>query len=260
MKTVSLVFPAYNEAHRVGRLVDDLEATAERDLSGAGLELLEALVVDDGSADGTARVLAERAKGSPWIGVLTDGAVNRGKGATIARGVEAARGELVLFADVDLATPLSEAAKLSAALERGASIAIGSRDLPGSVVTGAPLYRKQMGRTFHACVRRLTGLPFKDTQCGFKLMPTAIARELLREQAIPGFAFDVELLVRATALGYEIAEVPISWHHQPGSRLRPLPATLSMTRDVLRIARSARAARRADGHGPAHPLVDNPPP
>ncbi|MGI8802053.1 MAG: glycosyltransferase [Solirubrobacteraceae bacterium] len=250
-QTLSLVIPAYNEEHRVGRLLDGL-----RELSAAGvpgLRLLEAVIVDDGSTDATAAAVQAELPGAPWIRLISDGTPNRGKGAATGRGVAAARGELVLLTDVDLATPLHEVAKLHAVLGGGVDVAIGSRDVPGSVVTGASFHRKLMGRIFNYGVRRMTGLPFRDTQCGFKLMGTAAGRRLLGEQLVAGYAFDVELLLRARALGLRVAEVPIRWEHRPGSKLNPLPAAVSMSVDVLRLVRAARRTDPDLAHEPCGP-------
>jgi dolichyl-phosphate beta-glucosyltransferase len=236
--TLSIVFPAYNEEQRIGTLLDGVSAVAAAGLPG--LELLEAVIVDDGSVDGTvARVEAVLA-GAPWITLLADGSPNQGKGRATARGVRAARGDLVLLADVDLAAPIAEVTKLHEALRAGAELAIGSRDVPGSVVTGASFHRKLMGRIFNYAVRRMTGLPYRDTQCGFKLMPTPVGRRLLGDQLVAGYAFDVEMLLRARAFGVRVAEVPIDWEHRPGSKLNPLPAAVSMSRDVLRLVRAER--------------------
>ncbi len=236
--TLSIVFPAYNEEDRMGDLLAGLKEVADAGLPR--LTVLEAVIVDDGSIDGTVARVRAALPSSPWITLLADGTPNQGKGAATARGVAAARGDLVLLADVDLATPLSEVSKLHDALRRGSDVAIGSRDVPGSVVTGASFHRKMMGRIFNYGVRRMTGLPFRDTQCGFKLMPAATGRRLLGVQAIAGYAFDVELLLRARALGLHVDEVPIAWEHRPGSKLNPLPAAVVMTRDVLRLALADR--------------------
>lgn len=244
--TLSIVFPAYNEERRLGRLLDGLRETAAAGLPG--LRLLEAVIVDDGSLDATAARVAVELDTAPWITLVSDGSPNQGKGAATARGVAAARGELVLLADVDLATPLDEVVKLHDAMRGGADLAIGSRDVPGSVVTGASFHRKLMGRVFNYGVRRVTGLPFRDTQCGFKLMPAGVGRRLLSAQLVAGYAFDVEMLLRARALALRVAEVPICWEHRPGSKLNPVPAAVAMSRDVLRLA---RAARRTD-HDVAH--------
>jgi dolichyl-phosphate beta-glucosyltransferase len=237
--TLSVVFPAYNEEQRIGELLDGLRAVAAAGLPG--LELLEAVIVDDGSVDGTVGRVEAALPGAPWITLVADGSPNQGKGRATARGVTAARGDLVLLADVDLAAPLAEVSKLHAALLReGADLAIGSRDVPGSVVTGASFHRKLMGRIFNYAVRRMTGLPYRDTQCGFKLMPTPVGRRLLGDQLVAGYAFDVEMLLRARAFGLRVAEVPIAWEHRPGSKLNPLPAAVSMSRDVLRLVRAER--------------------
>ena len=246
--TLSIVVPAYNEERRIEPLLDGLRALAATGVPG--LELLEAVIVDDGSTDGTVHRVAAELGTAPWITLVADGGPNQGKGAAIARGVAAARGELVLLADVDLATPLAEVGRLLAALERGAEVAIGSRDVPGSVVIGASFHRKLMGRVFNYGVRRVTGLPYRDTQCGFKLMPSGVGRTLLGDQLVAGYAFDVEMLLRARALGLRVVEVPIRWTHRPGSKLNPLPAAFAMTRDVLRLAAADRQT--------AHELAQEP--
>jgi dolichyl-phosphate beta-glucosyltransferase len=249
--SLSIVFPAYNEELRIGELLAGLRAVAAGGLPG--LELLEAVIVDDGSCDATVARVKEELPGAPWITLVADGTPNQGKGAATARGVAAARGELVLLADVDLATPIDEVVKLHAALRGGVDLAIGSRDVPGSIVTDASFHRKLMGRIFNYSVRRATGLPFRDTQCGFKLMPTSVGRRLLGGLAVAGYAYDVEVLLRARALGLEVAEVPIRWRHRPGSKLNPLPAAVAMSRDVLRLARAERRSDPDLAHEPCGP-------
>jgi dolichyl-phosphate beta-glucosyltransferase len=242
--TVSLVFPSYNEERRLPRLADALRTSAAGDLADAGLELVEAIVVDDGSLDASAGVLRAQAPATPLLAPLIREGANQGKGAAVKAGVERARGDLVLVSDVDLAAPLAEARKLRAALDAGASIAIGSRALAGSDVTGVPLPRRIMGRVFNRLVRVLSGLPYRDTQCGFKLMRADLARELLSEQLTPGFAFDVEILMRARRRGLAVAEVPIAYHHDPDSSIDAAGASLGMARDVARLARALRRRGR----------------
>jgi dolichyl-phosphate beta-glucosyltransferase len=209
-------------------------SSATADLRVEGLELAEIVIVDDGSADRTPAMLREAAsRDHLFVSLLRS--TNEGKGAALAAGVRHARGELTLLCDVDLSTPLAEIGKLYERLEAGADVAIGSRDIPGSVVE-APEHRKHIGRTFNLMVRRLTGLPFKDTQCGFKLMPTAIARSLVEGQLVTGFAFDVEMLMRARAMGVSIAEVPVTYIHDRDSKVNPLSASPRMALDVLRLA------------------------
>jgi len=205
-----------------------------------GLELAEVVVVDDGSADRTPEMLREAAARDPLFAPLLRGGGNEGKGAALRAGAAVARGELTLFVDVDMSTPLGELEKLWARLRDGADVAIGSRDVTGSVLVHAPWHRKYIGRAFNRLVRLLTGLPFKDTQCGFKLMHTEVARELLAEQTVSGYAFDVELLMRARARGLEVVEVPVTYIHDHDSRVNPLTAAPRMALDIVRLSRRMR--------------------
>lgn len=241
--TVSLVIPSYNEERRLPRLAAALRSGARDDLAGGGLDLIEAIVVDDGSVDSSADVLRQEQLSTPGLAPLIREGPNAGKGAAIAAGVRAARGDLVLVSDVDLAAPLREAGKLRAAIDDGAEIAIGSRALGSSRVTGIPLRRRAMGRAFNALVRVLSGLPYRDTQCGFKLLRRDVARELTAEQITPGFAFDVELLMRARRGGLRVAEVPIEYHHDPDSSIAAASASGRMAWDVARLARRLRRGR-----------------
>jgi dolichyl-phosphate beta-glucosyltransferase len=236
MKTLSLVIPAYNEEARLPALLRALATTAEPAVAEAGLTLLESIVVDDGSSDRTKEVLATAASEDSRLKAVHDYERNRGKGAAFAAGVSHARGDYVLLADADLSTPIEELGKLTAAVEQGADIAIGSRAIEGAVVERGPLHRKILGAGFNRTVRVLTGLPLHDTQCGFKLLPTDAARRLLAEQTCPGFAFDVELLMRADQAGLRIVEVPVLYLHDSRSRVRVGSASVKMLRDVSGLA------------------------
>jgi dolichyl-phosphate beta-glucosyltransferase len=223
-------------------LLDVLARSAAETIAEGGFELVEALVVDDGSTDRTASMLRAAAEENRRLEPLLDFAHNQGKGAAFAAGVARVRGEYVLLVDVDLSTPLSELGKLTAAIRAGADIAIGSRAVPGAVVERGPLHRKVLGNSFNGAVRLLTGLKIRDTQNGFKLFPTAIARQLLAEQTCPGFAFDVELLMRADRAGLKIAEVPILYLHDARSSVRVGSAGMQMLKDVGGLAYRLRRA------------------
>ncbi len=247
-RAVSLVVPLRNEELRLGPFVDAVGPRVGQPRTG-GLGLAEVVRVDDGSTDQTASQLAALAERRGWTVVMAS-KTSRGKGDAVARGTRVASSRLVLFSDVDLAAPLSETAKLAAALDRGAVIAIGSRDVSGATVT-APAARKVVGRTFNTYVRATTGLPVRDTQCGFKLMPVEVARSLLSSLLAPGLAYDVELLMRARMAGYPVVEVPITYRHGEDSRVRPVVHAAGMGRDVLRLAYHLRLVpaltrRRAD--------------
>jgi dolichyl-phosphate beta-glucosyltransferase len=234
--TLSLVIPAFNEEARLPDLLAALERDAIPAVEHAGMQLVEILIVDDGSIDRSREMLEQAAKHDDLLGPVFAYRENRGKGAAFAAGVERARGDYVLLADVDLSTPLDELSKLTAAIREGADIAIGSRAIAGAVVERGPLHRKILGNSFNGAVRLLTGLRLRDTQNGFKLFPAPVAKRLVAEQTCPGFAFDVELLMRADQAGLRTAEVPILYLHDSRSRLRVASASMEMLRDVSGLA------------------------
>ena len=236
----SVVIPAYNEAARLPAYLKDVIAYFEaRDVP------FEILVVDDGSADGTAERVREISAGRGFIGVHAL-PVNRGKGAAVREGMRRTTGALKLMADADGATPIAEVERLEGALARGADIAVGSRVLRDpSVVRQTRLHRKLSGHVFNFIVRRLGVSAVVDTQCGFKLFRRAAADKLFGALATDGFGFDVELLLLAQRRGYRVAEVPINWTDQPGSKVGVLTDGPRMLRDIVAARwRLARAAPR----------------
>jgi dolichyl-phosphate beta-glucosyltransferase len=245
--TLSLVIPAYNEEVRLPALLEKLAAEADEAVAAAGMRLLEVLIVDDGSSDRTAELLRAAAAENGRLKPVLEFDRNRGKGAAFAAGALRAEGDYVLLADVDLSTPLDELSKLTAALEGGADVAIGSRAVPGAVVERGPLHRKVLGNTFNGAVRAITGLRVRDTQNGFKLFPTEAVKRYAGRQTAPGFAFDVELLMRAQREGLRIAEVPILYLHDARSSVRVVSASPRMLREVAGLAyRLRRAPEAAD--------------
>lgn len=235
MKTVSVVVPAFNEEARLPRLLEVVEATGAEQFAKAGLQLLEVIVVDDGSTDRTPQVLTD-ASAMPWLRPVITRKPNVGKGSAVRRGVRRARGELTLICDTDLATPLGEVRKLHDALTTGADLAIGSRALDPRLEREMPRYRRLTGRAFNLGMRVVTGLPFRDTQCGFKLMSTSVAQTLLREQLVRGFAFDVEMLMRARNAGLLVEEVPVVYVHDHDTRVSLASVAAQMGRDVIKLA------------------------
>jgi glycosyltransferase involved in cell wall biosynthesis len=183
------------------------------------------IVVDDGSRDGTAKLVEEWQREHPEVRLLRNPG-NRGKGFTVRHGVMEARGEWILSTDADLSAPIGELDKLIAAVEctdasgKAAKIAIGSRALDRSLVGvhQSPL-REGAGRVFNLLMRLVTGLPFRDTQCGFKLFEAAAARQIFARQTLDGFSFDVEDLVIAQVLGYKAVEVPVVWNNVEGTKV-----------------------------------------
>lgn len=223
--TLSIVIPAFDEEARLAPTVRGAVACVRS--RGVGGEVI---VVDDGSRDGTSALVQRLAEELPEVRLVRL-AANQGKGYAVRSGVLNAKGELVLFADADGATPWAELARLESAVAAGADVAIGSRALDSAETTvRARWHRRAMGRTFHRLVELLTVRGFRDTQCGFKLFRGPVAQDLFARMRMNGFSFDVEVLLMAQRGGHQVVEVPVNWVHQPGSRV-------SLVRDSLRMAR-----------------------
>ena len=205
---VTIVIPAFNEANRLPRTLIALTSWID-----ARPEHFEVIVVDDGSSDETSAI----AYNYPSIR-FSALPCNQGKGAAVRHGILLATGDLILMMDADLATPLSEFDLLKQSITSGSDIAIGSRPLRTSTLSvRQPILRELAGRLFNFIVRTVSGLPFQDTQCGFKLWKSGPAKDCFTRCIIDGFAFDVECLVVAKALGYSVTEVGVKWAHQPGA-------------------------------------------
>jgi glycosyltransferase involved in cell wall biosynthesis len=211
-RSISIIIPAYNEEKRLPGTLRTVKAYLE----ATSWEFAEIVVVDDGSRDGT----VELARGAGARVLLNSG--NRGKGYSVRHGMLKAEGEWALFSDADLSTPIEELEKLWSAVERGAAqAAIGSRDLDRSLIgVRQPLFRELGGRVFNLVIRTVTGLPFHDTQCGFKLFETSAAREIFRRQRVERFGFDVEVLYIGQSLGYRAVEVPVRWNDVAGTKVK----------------------------------------
>lgn len=224
--SLSIVIPAYNEEPR---LAATLERISEY-LASQAPPFAEILVVDDGSRDCTAQVAAR----FPGVRVLRNPG-NRGKGYSVRHGMLEARGEWTMFTDADLSTPVEELEKLWAAAREGAAVAIGSRALDRSLIgVHQPYLRETSGRLFNLFMRMVTGLPFHDTQCGFKLFRSCAARKIFARQSLDGFGFDVEVLFIARRLGYPVAEVPVRWNDVAGTKVS-LARGMQAFLDPLRI-------------------------
>ncbi len=227
---LSIVVPAFDEEQR---LRVNLPAIA-RYVEEQRLEA-EILVVDDGSRDATARV-AESFLAQTRGRVLRVGE-NRGKGHAVRGGLLAAAARWVLVTDADLSTPIAEHARLAAAVrDHDLDGAIGSRALPGSrVEVRQARPRELMGKSFNLLVRALTGLPFRDTQCGFKLLDRERMRPLVERMVIERFAFDVELLYLCMRFGLRVEEIPVVWRNDPRTTVSIVTDAPRMLLDVLRV-------------------------
>jgi dolichyl-phosphate beta-glucosyltransferase len=232
----SIIIPAYNEADRIANtlreVVNYLQTTSPES---------ELIVVNDGSTDATSDVVRDVfAAPSVVTTRLLEHSPNRGKGAAVREGLLDATKPIGLFSDADLSTPIEEAPKLVDPIASGElDVAFGSRALDRSLIGNRqPWRREQGGRVFNLIVRLATGLPFWDTQCGFKAFRLDSMRPILETAETDGFGFDVELLYRARKANLRMKEIPVRWNHYEGSKV-------SVLRDSVRMVREVAALRRA---------------
>jgi dolichyl-phosphate beta-glucosyltransferase len=226
----SIVIPCFNEAGRIGATV-----RATVDYLYENSPQSELIVVNDGSTDATASITREVFSHTKIATRLLENFPNRGKGAAVRSGLLAAQKPIGLFSDADLSTPLGEMPKLIEPIANGEiDIAFGSRAIDRSLIGHhQPWRREQAGRIFNLLVRLATGLPFWDTQCGFKAFRLDICRPIIEAARIDGFAFDVELLYLAQRAGLRIREIPVRWNHAEGSKVRFIHDSLRMLREVI---------------------------
>jgi dolichyl-phosphate beta-glucosyltransferase len=227
---LSIVVPCYNEEQRLPRTIELIE----RYLAGKGVSY-ELILVDDGSSDGTRKVMDAAAERNPAVR-LEALPQNRGKGRALAEGVAAARGAEILVTDADLSTPIEEIDKLRAELAKGAGVAIASRALKGSrVEVSQPIYRVLMGKAFNLLVQAVLLPGIWDTQCGFKLFRADVAHDAFAALTTDGFGYDPEVLYRAARRGVRIVEVPVVWRNSAPTKVSPIKSSLDMFRHVVRI-------------------------
>ncbi len=235
---LSIIIPAYNEKSNFknGALSDVNSYLSKQDFNW------EVLVIDDGSSDGSPEMIEAFCKKHTGFRLVRNS--HMGKAGTVAKGVDEASGQYLLFTDFDQATPLSEWEKLWPYLESGYQVVIGSREVAGSKRDKEPFYRHLMGRGFNFGVRLLAVGGFADTQCGFKAFQIKAAKKIFsklyvyqpKEINTPFTgAFDVEVLFIAKKLKMKIAEVPINWTHVRTDRVSPLRDSVLMAIDVVKI-------------------------
>jgi len=236
--SLSVVIPAYNEAVRLGNslrsVVDYL-----REYAPDG----EVIVVDDGSSDQTADLARQKfAEAGDLRTSVISYKSNLGKGRAVRLGLLAARGDVALFSDADLSTPITEAPKLVEPIASGQyDVTFGSRALDRNLIGVHQSWRREQGgRVFNVAVRLATGLPFWDTQCGFKAFRMSICRPLVEAAMIDRFGFDVELLYLAFRAGLNLKEIPVRWDHYEGSKISLFSDSFKMLGEVGLIRQQAR--------------------
>ena len=226
----TIVIPAFNESARIGNALRLVSACIREKGWDA-----EVLVVDDGSTDNTAALVQAWALNHPEVELIRNER-NRGKGFSVRNGMLRARGEIVMFTDADLSSPIEEAEHLFAAIQAGADVAIGSRWLTGRrIVHSQPLYRRIFGRCFNALTRMVMRLPFADTQCGFKAFRQHAARMVFGLQRIERWGFDPEILFIALKRRLRITEVPVTWGHDERSRISYLRDGVQMLLELAYV-------------------------
>ena len=227
---LSIVIPSKDEEQRLPRTIELIQAYMD-----ARQAVYELILVDDGSSDGTRKIMQAAAERNPRIKVEAL-PFNRGKGRALATGVDAARGDPILLTDADLSTPIEDLAKLQAALDGGAGIAIASRALRGSrVEVSQPIYRVAMGKAFNLIVQVVLLPGIWDTQCGFKLFRADVAHRVFAGLVTDGFGYDPEVLYRARRQGVKIAEVPVVWRNSAPTTVSPISSSFDMLKHVIRI-------------------------
>src|SRR2546428_9708430 len=232
LPSFSVVIPAFNEASRIGQTVratlDYLQEVNPKN---------ELIVVNDGSTDATATIAREVLSGAKIAVCLLENFPNRGKGAAVRKGLLAAQKAIGLFFDADLSTPLEETPKVTEPIANGeVDVAFGSRALDRTLIgQHQPWRREQAGRIFNLIVRVMTGLPFWDTQCGFKAFRLDVSRPILEGARAIGFAFDVELLYLAQRAGLRLREIPVRWNHSEGGKVRFVHDSLEMLRETIAL-------------------------
>jgi glycosyltransferase involved in cell wall biosynthesis len=230
MPRYSIIIPAYNESARLGATLDHVLGYVSKQGWDA-----EVIVVNDGSRDQTPDLVRTRSREHLNLRLL-DNPGNRGKGYSVRNGMLNANGDVLLFSDADLSSPLEEVVKLFAAIKAGADIAIGSRWLqPELQGHRQSLLRQLYGRIFNLSLRIFLGLRFKDTQCGFKAFTRDAAQTIFPLQSIERWGFDPELLFLARKSGLRVKEVAVVWSHSEGTRISPLRDGMRMFLEVLQI-------------------------
>ena len=227
---LSIVIPAYNEEKRIGTSLIKISSYLKKRYHD-----FEIIVIDDGSNDDTLNLLTEFSQKIPNLIVLKNES-NQGKGFSVKKGVLKSRGEIILFTDADMSTPIEEIDKLIGWLKNGYQISIGSRALPDSEIKRySAWYRQIMGKTFNGIIRFILNLDYHDTQCGFKCFRNDVALEIFKSIKHCGFSFDVEMLFIAKNQGIKVKEVPVRWYNSPDSKVKIIQDSSIMLWDVLKL-------------------------
>ena len=227
---ISVIIPCYNEESAILSTLDQTDQFLKAHFAD-----YEIIVVDDGSGDNTKAMVEKLSQGNPEIKLLSHGK-NMGKGASVKKGVMAARYDLILFSDADLSTPIEEIEKFIPHFQKGIAVCIGSRALRESeLIKRQGFLRQNMGKTFNLILQALLFRGINDTQCGFKCFTREAALKIFSRQRLPGYCFDAEVLFIARRLGLSVQEIPVRWINRSHSRVHIFRDSIRMFFDILRI-------------------------
>ena len=229
---VSIIIPAYNEAHRL-----EASITALRGYLGSVPWTHEVILVIEKSTDGTLELAHRLSDGGRVMNVVGHD-VQRGKGHAVRAGMLRARGEIAFFMDADLSTPLPEMERFIARFSKSppVDVLVGNRQHARSeILTRQHFLRRKMGQTFNAILRAIAGIRLADTQCGFKAFRRTAREAIFPLQKLDGFAFDVEVLLLAERLGFVVEDMPVQWSNAPGSKVRIIRDSCRMLADAIRV-------------------------
>lgn len=238
---VSIVVPAFDEQDRLGSSLSKILDYLTTEKMAA-----ELIVVDDGSADKTADIARAAAAEFPDVETtVIRYEQNRGKGYAVKTGLLAAKADVALFSDADLSTPIEELPKLVDPIRSGKyDVTFGSRAIDRSLIgTHQPWRREQGGRVMNLIIKKMSGLNFMDTQCGFKAFNMLKFRPLLDVMTVDRFGFDVEFLYVAQYHGLKLAEIPVRWNDVAGSKVNVFRDTRRMITELNQIRRNAKQGR-----------------
>ncbi len=240
-RLISIILPAFNEEERIGLSLEKVLAFVRQ--QGWDVEII---VVNDGSRDNTVDIVKALMPHAPELRLLENPG-NRGKGYSVRNGMLNARGDILMFSDADLSSPIYESIKLIAAIEQGADVAFGSRWLLAESQTRRQsLLRQFVGRAYNMLLRLLLGLPYKDTQCGFKACNRKAAEVIFTRQQIEGWGFDPELLYIARKFGLTMTEVAVEWANDDRSKINPVVDGVKMFCELLKIRFNSMTSRYKD--------------
>ncbi len=234
---ISLVIPTYNEEKRIKEPLQKVREYVTSDKHNK----YEVIIVDDGSKDNTVQVvdkllkkMSKQSKNARWV--LLKSSINKGKGSAVRLGMLHAKGDIIVFSDADLSTPLSSLEKAISHIQEGFDVVIGSRAIKGSrVLVYQPMYRVFLGKCFNMLVRLLTVHGIHDTQCGFKAFKKVVVTPIFSRQTLERFGFDVEILFIAQKLHLKIKEMPVDWSDSGETRVNPLKDSWRMLVDLFEV-------------------------